>query len=63
LTGFKLSLLGAALFFTGLILLVVLPVGVPIAAMVIGGLLVWSGFIWTIFGGYVKPSPPSPPEA
>jgi hypothetical protein len=31
--------------------------------MVIGGLLVWSGFIWTIFGGYVKPSPPSPPEA
>ena len=63
LIGFKLSLVGAVLFFTGLFALIVLPVGPPIAAMVVGGMLVWGGFIWTIFGPHIRPRPPAaPPE-
>jgi hypothetical protein len=57
--GFRLSLVGAAIFFAGLFGLLVMPIGLPLAAVLFGGLLVWGGFMWTIFGpGYA-----APPEA
>ena len=62
MNGFRLSLVGAAIFFAGLFSLLLLPAGLPIAAILTGGALVWGGFVWTIFGRYVQQPPASPPK-
>jgi hypothetical protein len=57
--GFKVSLTGAVIFLIGMLLLFVMPVGLPIALILIGGVLVWGGFLWTLFGRYFRQPPPS----
>ncbi len=45
--GLQLSMAGLVLFFAGLILLTVSHL-VAIAGMIVGGLLVFSGLLWTL---------------
>ena len=47
LEGFEVSLAGGAIFLIGLILLLVSSVA-AIVAMVVGGLIVFSGLMWTL---------------
>ena len=54
--GLRLSTIGGVLFIAGLLSLLVLPSGVAVAVMLIGGAGVWSGFIWTLFSWYLPPS-------
>ncbi len=58
--GLRLSLVGAAVFLASVASLIVLPHTLPVLGMLIGGLGVWAGFIWTLFGYHVPTSrPPS----
>ena len=50
--GLRLSLAGAVLFFAGLGALAFLPKALAVLAILVGGMLVWGGFLWTIFGYY-----------
>jgi hypothetical protein len=43
---------GSIVFLFGLFALVFLPLAVGLAGLMIGGLGVWSGFIWTLFSYY-----------
>jgi hypothetical protein len=54
--GLRLSAIGLVVFLAGIISLLVLPAGVAVAVMLIGGMGVWSGFLWTLFAWYVPPS-------
>jgi hypothetical protein len=56
--GFKVSLTGAVIFLIGMLLLFVMPVALPIALILFGGVLVWGGFLWTLFGRYFRQQPP-----
>ena len=59
--GLRLSLFGGALFVVSLLALIVLPNDVPIVGVMAGGVLVWTGFIVTIFS-YYRNSTQEPPE-
>ena len=50
--GLRVSLGGAVLFFAGLGALAFLPKALAVLAILAGGMLVWGGFLWTIFGYY-----------
>ncbi len=43
---------GAVLFLAGLVSLLVLPALISIAGMLIGAMLVWGGFVMTLFAYY-----------
>lgn len=58
--GLRMSLIGAAVFFFGLIGLLFLPLAIALTALVVGGFAVWGGFIWTLFS-YYGPSNDQPP--
>jgi hypothetical protein len=58
--GLKTSLIGGAIFFLGMLSLLFLPLLVPVVAMIVGGALVWGGFIWTIFSYYAVPDENAP---
>ena len=61
--GLRLSLAGAVVFAFGLLALIVLPLYVALAALLIGGLGVWGGFIQTLFTYYGPgAAPPADPE-
>jgi hypothetical protein len=60
--GLRLSLIGGIVFLFGAATLLVLPEVVAAALMLVGGMGVWSGFIWTLFSWYLPSSKP-PPEA
>jgi hypothetical protein len=53
--GFRLSLIGAAIFFVSLALLAVMPPVGPLIGLTLGGVLVWAGLMWTLFGYYSTP--------
>ena len=58
--GLRVSLAGAAVFLVSATSLVVLPNAVAVLGMLIGGLGVWGGFVWTLFSYYAPtPRPPS----
>ena len=50
--GLRVSLAGAVLFFAGLGALAFLPKALAVLAILVGGMIVWGGFLWTIFGYY-----------
>lgn len=54
--GLRLSAIGGVVFLAGLLSLLVLPAVVSVVAMLMGGMGVWSGFLWTLFSWYVPPS-------
>ena len=58
--GLRMSVIGAFIFLISLALLAVMPYLVPSIVMVVGGLMVWGGLIWTLFG-YYTPEGPAPP--
>ncbi len=58
--GLRMSLIGAVAFFFGLISLLFLPLAVALAGLLLGGIAVWGGFIWTLFS-YYGPSNEAPP--
>ena len=53
--GLRLSAAGAAVFLTSLVSLLFLPGLVAAAGMLVGGLCVWAGFIWTLLVYYTQP--------
>lgn len=57
------SLIGAVVFFVGLIGLLFLPLAIALAALVIGGFAVWGGFIWTLFSYYGPANEPPPVDS
>ena len=70
--GLRVSLAGAVLFFAGLGALAFLPKALAVLAILVGGMIVWGGFLWTIFGYYSgqaaaaddgadQPGPPTEP--
>jgi hypothetical protein len=59
--GLRVSLAGAVVFAFGLISLLVLPVVIGLAAILLGGLAVWGGFIMTLFSYYGPASEHHPP--
>lgn len=60
--GLRLSLIGGIVVAVSLIALVFLPDEVPAAAMMVGGLAVIGGFVWSLAYFYTeKPSPPNKP--
>jgi hypothetical protein len=52
--GLRISLVGSAVFLAGILGLLVLPTAVAVAPMLIGGLIVWAGFIWTLMAFYMN---------
>jgi hypothetical protein len=55
----RLSVSGAVIFLVSIVALIFLPNAVPIAGILLGGMLVWIGFIWTLLSYYVGTKPPS----
>ncbi len=53
--GLRVSLAGAAIFMPSLVALLFLPPLVPIVGMLAGGMLVWTGFMMTLFAFYLPP--------
>jgi hypothetical protein len=60
--GLRITLAGAVIFLISVLALVVLPDGVPVFGMLAGGMLIWAGFMVTIFSYYLG-APKQPPEA
>ncbi len=61
--GLRLSFVGAGVFILGIVSLLVLPAALGVAAMLVGGMVAWSGFIWTLLNWYRStPQPPSAPD-
>ena len=58
--GLRVSLVGAVLFTIGMLGLLFLPLAISLFAIIVGGLAVWGGFIWTLFT-YYGPSGDQPP--
>jgi hypothetical protein len=56
--GLRLSAIGGVVFVISLASLFVLPPAVSVAGMIVGGMGVWTGFLWTLFAWYVPPSEP-----
>jgi hypothetical protein len=54
--GLRLSLAGAVVFLVSALALILLPKEICVVGMLAGGMAVWIGFIWTIFGYYSAPS-------
>ena len=50
--GLRLSLIGGIVVAVSLVALVFLPDALPAAAMMIGGLAVIGGFVWSLAGFY-----------
>jgi hypothetical protein len=50
--GLRLSAIGAVIFLLSIVSLVFLPNLGPVIGMLIGGVCVWAGFIWTILTYY-----------
>ena len=60
--GLGLSLVGGIVVAVSLIALVFLPDTVPAAAMMLGGVAVIAGFVWSLAHFYTDtPSPPNEP--
>ena len=59
--GLRLSVIGAVIFLVNVVALIFLPNLVPGIGMLVGGMLVWSGFIWTLMSYYTQPKPPAGP--
>ena len=59
--GLRISLVGAVIFLISVVALIVLPDGIPVFTMLAGGILVWTGFMVTIFNYYTS-APKPPPE-
>lgn len=58
--GLRLSLIGGFVVAISLIALVFLPDTVPAAAMMIGGVAVIAGFVWSLAHFYIDtPAPPN----
>jgi hypothetical protein len=57
-SGLRLSVIGVIVVFISLALLAVLPALVASIGIVFGGLLVWGGLMWTIFGYQSSPQGP-----
>jgi hypothetical protein len=53
--GLRLSAYGGVVFLIGVLALLVLPDGIAVAGMLVGGLGVFGGFAWTLFSYYVQP--------
>lgn len=53
--GLVLSAIGALVFVIGALLLLALPSYVGSTGILAGGLMVWAGLIWTLFGYYTPP--------
>ena len=60
--GLRLSLVGGAMVAVGLIALVFLPDAVPAAVMMIGGVAVIAGFVWSLAHFYMGSDTPPPPN-
>ena len=56
--GLRVSSIGAVIFLLSLISLLFLPNLGPMIGLLIGGIMVWFGFIMTIFGYYSASPPP-----
>jgi len=54
--GLRLSAIGGVVFIASLTTLLFAPPAVSVAAMIVGGMGVWSGFLWTLFSWYSPPS-------
>lgn len=52
--GLRLSLYGGVVFLIGVVSLLFLPWGIPAAAMFVGGVAVWAGFLQTILHYYTQ---------
>ena len=60
--GLRLSLVGGLVVAIGLIALVFLPDTLPAVAMMLGGLAVIGGFVWSLAQFYIDtPTPPNEP--
>jgi hypothetical protein len=57
----RLSLFGGAVFAVSIVALFLMPDAIPVVGMLVGGMCVWIGFIWTLMAYYFHPPPP-PPE-
>jgi hypothetical protein len=53
----RLSLIGVVVFALGVLSLLVLPAAISIAGILVGGMAVWAGFIWTLLTYYMQPPP------
>jgi hypothetical protein len=60
--GLRLSAIGGVIFLVSLLSMLVLPHALSVAGMLVGGMGVWIGFLWTLFAWYV-PSTGEHPEA
>ena len=54
--GLRLSLAGAIVFFVSMAGLLFLPDLAPALGMMAGGMGVWIGFMWTLYGYYLPGS-------
>ena len=59
--GLKLALIGGIIVAVSLIALVFLPDLVPSLVMMLGGLAVIGGFVWSLADLYSAPAPPDEP--
>ncbi len=56
--GLKLSGVGLIVFLISALSLIVLPHVIGVIGMLVGGMGVWGGFIWTLFSWYVPSGAP-----
>jgi hypothetical protein len=58
--GLRLSLIGLVIVLASVVLFFLAGDVVPAIGMLVGGILVWAGLFWTLFGYYTSPNQPTP---
>jgi hypothetical protein len=58
--GLRLSLIGLVIVLASVVLFFLAGDVVPAIGMLVGGVLVWAGLFWTLFGYYASPHQPTP---
>jgi ABC-type xylose transport system permease subunit len=59
--GLRLSVIGGLIFIISLIMLAFISWEIPSVVMIVGGVLVWGGLVWTLFGYYSADEPRTHP--
>lgn len=57
--GLRMTIVGMVIFLLSTLALVISSNGIPLIGMLLGGALVWGGFIWTLVQWYAANQPES----